>query len=146
MTAVKRIEENIDVRERMQALEQAMTEMEPLEIEPSHHFADGMYVRELFMPAGSLITSKIHKTEHFALIVKGAVTVAQEDGLRYIEAPYMTITKPGTKRALYVHEDTIWITFHPTDKTDVEEIEAEIIAEDFDALVNMGDEKCLGSQ
>ena len=143
---MKIIERDPNKREAIKALEEHLKGYEQLDLEPKHHFANGVYARELFMPAGSVVTSKIHKTEHFAVIVQGAVTVVQEDGKRYIEAPYMTITQPGTKRALYVHEDTIWITFHPTEKTDVEEIERDIIAKDFDDadLLAMEELKCLG--
>lgn len=135
-----------EMRGRISALESAMKKLPQADLEPRHHFANGMYARELFMPAGSVVTSKIHKTEHFALIVSGRVTVVQEDGTREIQAPYLTITKPGTKRALYVHEDTVWITFHPTDKTNVDEIEKDIIAEDFNDkdLIEMREQKWLG--
>ncbi|MEK9751431.1 MAG: hypothetical protein VW236_07755, partial [Flavobacteriaceae bacterium] len=124
---------NIDVRNAILNLESKMNEpvFKKLDLEAFHHFAKGVYIRELFMPAGSIVTSKIHKTEHFALVLSGVVTVVQEDGERLIEAPYMQITKPGTKRALYVHEDTVWITIHPTSATTVEEVEEEIIAKDF---------------
>jgi hypothetical protein len=41
-------------------------------------------------------------------------------------------TLPGTKRALYIHEDATWVTFHPTPETDLEKIETQLIAKDFD--------------
>lgn len=78
-----------------------------------HHFTQSLYVREIFMPAGTLITSKIHKTEHPYFILKGKVTVfTEEDGTLELEAPYVGITKPGTRRVLYIREDTVWATAH----------------------------------
>lgn len=93
-----------------------------------HIFTPGLYSREIFMPKGTLVTSKIHKTEHPYVISMGVVSVWTEmDGVINIAAPYSGITKPGTRRLIYVHEDCIWTTFHPTNHTDVDKIEEDII-------------------
>jgi hypothetical protein len=79
------------------------------------------------MPAGSLITSAKHLTCHPFVISKGDVSVYVEgvEVDRY-KAPYTGVTQPGTRRLLYVHEDTVWTTFHVTEKTDPDEIIMEI--------------------
>ena len=94
----------------------------------THHFTPGLYIREIFMPAGSILTSRIHKTEHPYIITKGKVIV-RIDGQSSMElaAPHFGITKPGTRRLLFILEDTTWLTFHATQLTDVVEIENEII-------------------
>lgn len=109
-----------------------------------HSFADGCYIREIFMPAKELVISKIHKKLHPFFILKGKVSILTEDGVQYIEAPYSGITKPGTKRVLYMHEDTVFITVSVTDKTDLKEIEDEVIAKDFsDPLITKADLELL---
>lgn len=114
-------------------LKRAMIELDaPLNLPPEHHFAPGMYCRELFMPAGSVIVSKIHKTEHFAVALFGRATVVIGDRREEIVAPKLMRTLPGTERALYIHEDSLWLTFHPTNETDLEKIENAIIAKDHD--------------
>lgn len=40
------------------------------------------------------------------------------------------VTPPNTKRAVYTHADTLWLTFHVTDKTDLDELEEELIVPD----------------
>ena len=37
------------------------------------------------------------------------------DGGEWVEltAPYTGITKPGTRRVLYILEDCVWTTYHP---------------------------------
>jgi hypothetical protein len=108
------IRENDD---RLDELEVAMLEnCEPVHCLTTHMFTDGMYIREIFMPAGSLITSKVHKTEHPYIVSYGKVAVSI-DGNDWIEitAPYTNITKPGTRRVLYILEDCIWTTFHRVD-------------------------------
>ena len=96
-----------------------------------HSFADGCYVREIFNPAGELLVTKIHKKEHPFFLMKGKMSILTEDGVKHIQAPHHGITKPGTKRIIYTHTDCVFITVHATDKTDVAEIENEVIAKDF---------------
>ena len=80
----------------------------------------GLYIRELTMPADSTIFSKVHLQTHPFMITKGKVTVYDGKTLTTHEAPYKGVTQSGTKRLLYIHEDTTWITFHPTDSDDLE--------------------------
>jgi hypothetical protein len=101
-----------------------MAKAPPVNLPLVHRFTPGMYVREVFMPAGVLVTTPIHLTEHPFTIIQGVVDVYQEGiGVERLTAPYVGITKPGTRRLLLVREDTIWVTFHVTTLTDVKEIE-----------------------
>ena len=105
-----------------------------------HSFADGCYIREIFNPAGELLVTKIHKKEHPFFLMKGKMSILTEEGVKHIEAPHHGITQPGTKRIIYTHEDCIFITVHATDKTDIEEIEKEVIAEIFeDPAISLDD-------
>lgn len=93
-----------------------------------HGFADGMYIRTIFMPKGSKVTSKIHKKKHPYVITAGELDVWSEDkGVQHIKAPFHGITEAGTRRVLQCHTDTVWTTYHATSLTDVAEIEKEII-------------------
>jgi len=95
---------------------------------------NGLYIREIFNPAGELIVTKIHKVKHIFFLLKGKMTIMQEDGQSIIEAPHYGVTKAGTKRVIYTHEDSIFVTVHPTNKKTVEEAEKEIVAKDFNDL------------
>lgn len=110
----------------------AMSEEEMQKANPvKHSFADGCYIREIFNPANELLVTKIHKKEHPFFLMKGSMSILTEDGVIRIEAPHSGITKVGTKRIIYTHTDCVFITVHATDKTDVKEIEKEVIADDF---------------
>ena len=106
-----------------------------------HTFADGMYVREIFVPKGNLIVTKIHKKSHPCFIIKGDCSILTEEGVKRVKAPYHMITPAGTKRAVYVHEDTVWVTVHNTKETDLQKIEKEVIVESFDKFDNILDTK-----
>lgn len=99
-----------------------------------HTFVDGAYVREITMPKGALLTSKIHKICHPYFVMKGDVSVLTERGIERIKAPFSGVTPAGTKRILYIHEDTVWITVHVTKKKNLKRIEKEIIATSFEEL------------
>ena len=93
-----------------------------------HIFTPGLYARELSLPRGSVVVTKIHNTEHPFVVSKGVVRVFIEGvGWETITAPHLGVTKPLTRRVALIVEDCVWTTFHPTDKTTPEEVEAEII-------------------
>ena len=95
-----------------------------------HHFAPGVYMRQMDAAAGTLVVSKMHRTEHMNILLKGSLTVATEDGIQLITAPCVLKSMPGTKRIGYFHEDSSWITVHPTDEKDLKLIEQQVIVPD----------------
>ncbi len=123
-------EVELSLKDTLDELEAQMLESDiQIDCPLTHRFTPELYIREIFMPAGSFIVSKIHRTEHPFIVSKGKVTVITEvDGEVLIEAPHTGITKPGTRRVLYCHEDTVWITVHSIKEGEtVEEIEHRII-------------------
>jgi hypothetical protein len=109
-------------------MSESANEINPL----THTFADGLYIREIFMPKGQIISTGIHKKKHPYFVLKGEISVLTQDGITKIKAPYHGITDPGTKRIIFIHEDSVWITVHATDKDNVEETLGDIVAKDFD--------------
>lgn len=108
-------------------LQTLMLQGDTLELEVKHHFSDGLYARELFIPAGVCLVGALHKTTHLYMVVKGKCKVSSQFGNIDIEAPFMGETIPETKRVIYAETDCVWIGFHPTDLTDVEEIGRQIL-------------------
>jgi len=122
----------VEFENKLNNSELALSQKELHEKNPvKHSFADGCYIREIFNPAGELLVTKIHKKEHPFFLMKGKMSILTEDGVKHIQAPHHGITKPGTKRIIYTHTDCVFVTVHATDKTDVAEIEKEVIANDF---------------
>lgn len=114
----------------------------------TNRFTDGLYVREIFMPAGAFITSKIHKTQHQFFVLKGKAIVWIDGVEQTIEAPYIGATEPGTRRVLYILKDTIWATSHPNpDNETLEQLEERIIQKnDNPYLTEDMKKKILGLQ
>ena len=115
-----------------------------MELQPTHYFSKGIYARELFIPAGVILTGKIHKTEHINIISQGDISVLTEEGIQRIRAPFTMVVKPGIKRVGFTHEDTVWTTIHATEETDLDKLEAELIAPTFDDFFNILDAEQIG--
>lgn len=125
-------------KERLDELELKMREYDQVECPLIHRFLPGVYLREIFMPADSLIVSKIHKTTHAFIVSMGTVYVKVNDNeWEKIEAPYQGTTLPGTRRILYVQENCVWTTIHrnETDTRNLDELEDMIIQKNENPLL-----------
>lgn len=102
---------------------------------PIHEeYGCGTYARQIFMPKGTLVVGKIHRHAHLNFIMKGKVSVATEFGPKVFEAPCVFVSEVGLKRAVFIEEDTIWVTVHQTKFTgeeNLDKMEAELIAPDY---------------
>ncbi len=96
-----------------------------------HGFTEKQYIREFRAPAGHTVVSKIHNTNHPIFLLEGEVTIIEESGEKRVKAPYYSITEVGTKRIVLVHEDCFFVTVHPSEKTNIFDIEEEVIAKSF---------------
>ena len=121
-------------REQVDRLQAEMATMPQAELVTEHQFSPGMYMRKVFRPAGTLIVGKVHKEPHFFLCAKGEIIAWTESGMKRLQAGDVVESKPGTKRVTLAVTDAIGITIHRTDKTDLDEIEAELIEPDTTAL------------
>ena len=93
-----------------------MQDYTPVDCHLSHVFTPSLYTRTIVMPAGTLITSLIHKTRHQFFILAGTALVKVNEGeWERLSAPYVGITEPGTRRVLYIEETCVWTTAHSID-------------------------------
>ena len=118
------------------ALQDHLLKMPQAEIQLRHHFAPGVYCRELTVPRGVCAIGKIHKTEHISILSQGAIYVITEHGEDFFQAPAVVVAKPGAKRAVYVPVDSpgdaVWTTIHATHERDIEKLEADLTADDYE--------------
>lgn len=128
------IENFVPSREQIDNLQRAMSVMPQVELQTEHYFSGGMYCRKLTRPAGTVIVGKVHKEPHFFLCASGEIIAWSETGMRRLLPGDVIESKPGTKRVTFAVKDSVGITIHKTDKTDLDEIEAELIEPDETAL------------
>lgn len=131
-------------REEILRAEDALLTLPQIDLNPVHYFAKGMVARELFMPKGAVVTGHIHVDEHIVVIPYGDVTVTTDDGTERYVGPCTFVGKPGSKRALYMHEDTLWVAINPSDATNREEAEAKVVVKTHAEFIALQEErKCL---
>jgi quercetin dioxygenase-like cupin family protein len=121
-------------KEQIERLQSEMAAMPQAELVTEHSFSPGMYLRKVYRPAGTLIVGKVHKEPHFFLCAKGEIIAWTENGMKHLYAGDVVESKPGTKRVTLAVTDAVGITIHRTDKTDLDDIETELIEPDTAAL------------
>jgi hypothetical protein len=129
-----------DIRTQIEALEAHLLTLPQVQLECRHYFADGLYGRELHIPAGTVLTGAIHKREHINIIIKGKIEVATESGSKIVEGPCVIVSPPGTKRVGIALEDTIWMTVHAAHSTTITDAERELVTNtraEYEALGNI---------
>lgn len=120
----------VSMREKLAIAEDVMRTMPQVDLPVKHHFSQGVYARELFIPKDTVLTGKIHKYPQLNILMKGDISVLTEDGVKRVQPPFLVVSPAGTKRIAYAHEDTIWLTVHGTEENDLGKIEQHFIAQD----------------
>ena len=121
---------SLPTQSQMYKLEEKLQQLPQSDFSLINRFADGLYARQVTIQKNCLLTSKVHLKEHFAFILTGDISVWTDKDYQRIRAPCVLTTKPGTKRVLLAHEETVWITVHATTAKDVESAEAELVTND----------------
>lgn len=125
--------------ENIDALEVAMLDHPArIQIDPRHSFAQGLYVREVTLPAGSTAIGYRHRQEHVCIISKGRAIVITEDGREEVEAPRTMIVPAGRKNCVHALEEVVWSTIHAAVSRDVAELELSLVECDA-PLLGAGD-------
>lgn len=120
-----------EISNKMRGMEQVPA------FETTHWFAGGMYCRRMEIPAGSIIVSKTHKTDHFFVGCVGALLVAGQGG-NFMICPGDIVPSPiGTRRIVMALTDVVVLTVHKTDKIDTDGLEEEIMEIDPDTLYDV---------
>jgi hypothetical protein len=98
------------------------------EIITREFFAPGLYVRSLTRKAGTLIVGHKHKLEHMCILLHGRLRVFCDGKVTEIVGPSLPfVSKAGTRKVTFALEDSTLISFHPTNETDPEKLEEELI-------------------
>ena len=124
-------ETSISTREQINRLQDEMSKMPQAEgMKTEHFFAGGMYCRRIEIPAGRIIVSKVHKTEHFFIGCSGELVVSGQGDTFKIKAGDVIPSPVGTKRAVVSLTDVVVLTVHRTNETSIDNLEKELIEED----------------
>jgi hypothetical protein len=109
-------------RDDLERFQAAVAGQPQAEFPVEHSFANGMVARAIFIPKHGCLVGAIHKFAHFNFVSKGDISVVAEGISNRVQAGWFGVGSPGTKRAGFAHEDTVWITVERTDETDLVKI------------------------
>jgi hypothetical protein len=138
MTFGKGLLPEVPLRQRVENLQREISKLPQYEPKTTHTFHAGMYCREVWRAAGVLVVGKVHKKEHFYLIVSGTVAITTDDGVQLVTGPHLLCSTPGTKRAVYAETDALCMTFHVVNAKTIEDAEAELVETDENSMFTIG--------
>lgn len=113
-------------------IEAQILQMPQVELPIEHYHIDGVYARSMFIPAGTLLTGKIHNFESIAILAKGTIRITNGTESYVISEGHIMVDQPGVKRLGYAETDVVFITVHRTDNTEIEAIEDELVSATFE--------------
>src|SRR5258708_11178227 len=95
-----------------------------------HHFADGVYVRELFIPVNAALVGYIHMQGCVTMLMQGSILINDGKSAQKLSAPMTFICLPGSKKAGFALEATLWLDAYanPDNLTDIDALEARLYA------------------
>lgn len=113
------------LRENPEKLITAMLDLPQAECPVTHHFAPGIYIREVRFPAGIFVVGHEQRFPQMNVFIQGKVQMLKDDGTTQIlEAPSTFFGTSGRKMGL-IMEDVIWQNIYPnpSDEQDIEKLE-----------------------
>lgn len=120
---------------------------EQLDLRVEHLHCDGMYLRKLHIPKGTLLVGKIHLKDCLNIVAKGEISVLTEFGCALIPEGETGVSLAGTQKVGYAHEDTVFINVFRAEATSIEDIERLIACDDraaFNVTKSLTDGQQLG--
>jgi quercetin dioxygenase-like cupin family protein len=102
----------------------------------SHHFSDGLYIKQMVLKKGYMATSHVHNYSHLSILAQGDVYVRANDEVTYHQAPTCIEIKAGVVHQIQALSDVIWYCAHATEETDINKVDEVLIQEQKYALVN----------
>lgn len=129
-------------REKVAFLTAKFLELPQTECPVMHLFENGVYIREMFIPQGTLFLGRAHIHGHRCELVSGSlVQILPDNSRRELEAPFAVTTAPGFHMVIYALTDVVGRTIHPneSEERDTDKLEAQIF-EPLETLKALGDQ------
>lgn len=134
MDILNRIE---TLKNKLQLVKEDLSLLPQVDTPSVHHFTDGVYTRETFMPKGTFAIGKRHRFKVLNILLKGEISVLMDSSeeVIHLKAPCIFESEAGVAKVAYFHADTVWLNIHPTEETDLSKIEAAVIIDDNEELI-----------
>lgn len=102
-----------------------------------HHFSDGVYIREMLIPAGTFIVGHAHKAGGINFMLQGSGVLFVDGVARKVDAPQMIHAGAGAKM-MHALTDVVWMNVFPNHDNikDIDSLESRLVdkSDEFLAL------------
>jgi quercetin dioxygenase-like cupin family protein len=95
-----------------------------------HHFSDGLYAKQIHIPAKHVVTSHSHQYSHLSVLAKGDVLVEVDGVITEYSAPACIEIRAGLHHRVLARTDATWFCIHATDETDADHIDEVLIGKE----------------
>lgn len=140
MNEIQKIESNLltftseQLTEYIFKVEEELLKIPQLAIPVKHHHSHDAYAREIRIPAGTILTGKVHKFSNLNILSEGEMLLVSIDGIKRVKAPYTVVSSAGVKRLALAVTDCTWTTIHGTTEKDVDRIEQHYTTNNMEEL------------
>jgi hypothetical protein len=114
---------DIPISEKVEKLLSQVEQMPQVDCQTKHYFGPSIYIREVTMPAGSVVIGKPHRKEHMCVMLQGRMIIVDAEGKQKELVAPMTFVGGAGRKVAYILETTVFQNILATDETDIEVLE-----------------------
>jgi hypothetical protein len=93
----------------------------------THEFQDGYYLRQTFIPAGTLVVGRKHRKDTVNMLLSGRVVLIMPSGSTVaLTAPESFISPAGEQKVAFTLTDILCANIFQAEATTVEAVEDEV--------------------
>ena len=86
-----------------------------------HHFAEGLYAKEYFLPKGWAVPQHVHSYSHLSILAIGEVVVDIDGEHTFYKAPACIEIEAHKSHVIITQTDTVWYCIHATEQAEEED-------------------------
>jgi hypothetical protein len=119
------IQQDIDnlLSQKVDHLLSQVEKMPQVDCQTKHYFGPSIYIREVTMPAGTVVIGKPHRKEHMCVMLQGRMIVVLGDGTKQELVAPLTFVGSAGRKVAYILETTVFQNILATDETDIDVLE-----------------------
>jgi hypothetical protein len=119
------VQQDIDslLSQKVDHLLSQVEKMPQVDCQTKHYFGPNLYIREVTMPAGTVVIGKPHRKEHMCIMLQGRMIVVLGDGTKQELVAPMTFVGSAGRKVAYILETTVFQNVLATDETDIDVLE-----------------------
>jgi hypothetical protein len=118
---------SIILSQKVETLLDQVKAMPQVECQEENFFGPNIYIKQVTMPAGSVIIGKSHKIEHICNMLSGRMILVDSNGDKKELVAPMTFVAPKGRKVAYIVETVVFQNIFSTDETDLDKLENMII-------------------